>query len=204
MDTQCCGTWPEKNAIEEWLKKHGIGVHWKVAHELADSVTEYRLKAQKENESLHIRLAAVSEYLTKAEAERDALRTELTTCNQALEAAQGEIAELKDIGQRYMAHVAAMREALEAVKNGPFIMDKSWTELIDSALSTDAGTTLLDRMRKLEAVAEAARAADAWFTEWCDTLPEGPPENDVVLQARGVIEHLDETLTALDGDPDAT
>jgi hypothetical protein len=73
----CCGTWPEQNAVDAWLKKHGIEVDHKVSMELKDATTKYRIEVQdelyrqeKENADLRARLAA-------AEAQVGALREAL-------------------------------------------------------------------------------------------------------------------------------
>jgi hypothetical protein len=54
----CCGTWPEQNAVDAWLKKHGIEVEHKVRLELKEVVTECRLRIQKERDGLRARLQA--------------------------------------------------------------------------------------------------------------------------------------------------
>jgi hypothetical protein len=54
----CCGTWPEQNAVDAWLEKHGIEVERKVRLELKEAVTECRLRIQKERDGLRARLQA--------------------------------------------------------------------------------------------------------------------------------------------------
>jgi hypothetical protein len=63
----CCGTWPEQNAVDAWFEKHGIEVEHKVRLELKEAVTECRLRIQKERDDLRARLQA-------AEARERALR----------------------------------------------------------------------------------------------------------------------------------
>ena len=45
--TEC--TWPEQNAVDAWLEKHGIVVPFAVSMELKKAVTEYRIKVQNES-----------------------------------------------------------------------------------------------------------------------------------------------------------
>jgi len=44
------GTWPEQNAVDEWFKRHSM--------ELKNEVTEYRLRIQKEVETLKRKVEA--------------------------------------------------------------------------------------------------------------------------------------------------
>jgi hypothetical protein len=53
----CCGTWPEQNAVDAWLEKHGIEVERKVRLELKEAVTECRLRIQEERDGLRARIA---------------------------------------------------------------------------------------------------------------------------------------------------
>ncbi|SFR15348.1 hypothetical protein [Desulfoscipio geothermicus] len=69
---------------------------------------------------------------------------------------KAENRELRAKVEQLEAQCAVMWEALEQIYYGPFIMHKSWTEMIDQALSADAGREMLERVRKLEKVAEAA------------------------------------------------
>jgi len=39
-------TWPEQDAVDKWLKKHGIKVGHSESLELKEAVTEYRVKAE--------------------------------------------------------------------------------------------------------------------------------------------------------------
>ena len=41
----CGQTWPEQNAVDEWLKKYNISVDHKVAMELKNTVTKFRIKS---------------------------------------------------------------------------------------------------------------------------------------------------------------
>lgn len=70
MSTSCAGTWPEQNAVDEWLKKHDIGVHFKIAMELKNAVTKYRLEVQKERDQLR---TANAELSTQVGALREAM-----------------------------------------------------------------------------------------------------------------------------------
>ena len=110
--------------------------------------------------------------IERLRAERDGLRNELTIANQALTTAEGQSTKYKEIAQQYMAHVAAIRMATCAMRGAIIVapelpddhklqvtMTAREIRTMLSAVSGNAGTTLLDRMRKLEAVADAVKEA---------------------------------------------
>ena len=41
------GTWPEQNAVDAWLEKHGVKVEFSAAMELKEAVTAYRIQVQR-------------------------------------------------------------------------------------------------------------------------------------------------------------
>jgi len=110
---------------------------------------------------------------------------------------------LRQIVRELLAQYAAMRRALERViRVGVGEMDASFShmtsedcsfceekdEIAKAALKeSDAGRDLLDRLRKLERVAEAARDVVAWWREYAGSVP-----------AIASIYDLEQALTALE------
>lgn len=53
------GTWPEQNAVDAWLQKHGIDVDFKTAMELKNATTAFRIVQQERAEKAEAALAAI-------------------------------------------------------------------------------------------------------------------------------------------------
>lgn len=49
-DSQQGGTWPEQDAVDNWLRENNINVTFKQSMRLKEAVTVYRLKIQEESQ----------------------------------------------------------------------------------------------------------------------------------------------------------
>lgn len=108
--------------------------------------------------------------------------------------------------QELEAQVAAMREIIESARDDLLLIDGSSDpesliddalEKLENALSTTAGKEMLERVKKLEAVAEALREYYANCTDYgeCETL-----NGEVNCLRNCPKDKIKQALVALDGD----
>ena len=79
-------SWPEQEAVENWLKKHGIEVDNAVSYELKKAVTKERVRLDK-------RICAQKDKIEALESEVSRLREGLVL---AIKEAENELTDLKE------------------------------------------------------------------------------------------------------------
>ncbi len=82
------GTWPEQNAVFDWIEKHGIAVDRIETVELASIVSEYRIEVQKQ-------LATAQRQLAEEKKRREQLESDYRDAGKhiSLQVARAERAE---------------------------------------------------------------------------------------------------------------
>ena len=170
-------SWPEQNAVDAWIEEIGVPVGNDERLALKKAVTEERLRQMNRAEAAESRVKELEQTVVDM---RDRV---------ILERERREQAE---------AACAAMRKALESIAD--WNDDRSpegiyrAIEIADQALSTTAGRDYVERLKKLELVAEAVR-------EYRDYAWKPYNHRTFSQEVLGSLKkRVCDSLTALDGD----
>ena len=142
------GSWPEQDAVDAWCNKHGITLTLVVRGDLMDTVTEYRIRVQRQRDDLRTQLA-----------ERDATIAELRALQDEQEQivlAVGPITCRNGVsherhGGCVYCVIAQQRAEIERLEDG---MEMAWVVI--------ANASGWDRMPRGEWIG----AAEKWRDEW--------------------------------------